>query len=57
MYDQKKQLTFMEENEMVNNYVNKMHEYERRKSELMMSCKSCEELERALRKLAKELKV
>lgn len=42
---------------MIKKHADKMQEYERRKQKLMLICTSCEELERELQKLTKELKV
>lgn len=42
---------------MIKEHAQRIREYERRKQELMMTCKSCEELEKELRKLAKELRI
>lgn len=42
---------------MIKKHADKMQEYERRKQKLMLTCTSCEELERELQKLTKELKV
>lgn len=52
------QLTFQGgQYEMIKKHADKMQEYERRKQKLMLTCASCEELERELQKLTKELKV
>ncbi len=53
------QLTFqgVGQYEMIKKHADKMQEYERRKQKLMLICTSCEELERELQKLTKELKV
>lgn len=42
---------------MIKKHADQMQEYERRKQSLMMTCESCEELERELQKLTKELKI
>lgn len=52
------QLTFQGgQYEMIKKHADKMQEYERRKQKLMLTCTSCDELERELRKLMEELKI
>ena len=43
--------------ETIKSYAQRVQEYEKRKQILMMTCTSCEELEKELRKLTEELKI
>ncbi|MEG0830676.1 MAG: hypothetical protein RSD88_06955 [Anaerovoracaceae bacterium] len=43
--------------ETINNKANKIRKYERKKAILLMDCTSCQELEKELIKLTKELKL